>query len=501
MNKLETVRAKANSHNKPGNRVMGAVNASFYNLQNRIPVNLIAKDNELVFKGVVHTKNKDTYVNEPIAFGINADGKAMIDHYDITLNYTYNGKTYNITNTNKPRNPNNTILYTSAHYQSTTGTDEDGTEVVFETSGPPKLTFGTQIKGKAVAIREKGDKTPVTIPKNGFVLSGQGNASDRLANIEIGDEVVINVDIDDKWKHAAFMIASGPQLVKNGKVDMTINPNSAVAKAVAARTAVVVDKTGEKVYLITVDGRQSGSPGMSLNQFANYLASLGVDTALNLDGGGSTTMVAQLPGTSSLQVVNSPSDGFERAVTSILMAVDTEPANWIFKDVSYRNTHFDGINWLKDNGIRGYEDGTYRPDLPLKREHAAIMFTNALKYDLPSASEVTSYFDDVDTDYVYADYIAAMGKEGVFKGNKGRFLPLDTMTREQMASTIVNAFGLEESSNHQDIYLGNVDPSHKKSVQILADYGITDQLEDFRPAEPVTRGQFASFLYRASQVK
>jgi len=42
-----------------------------------------------------------------------------------------------------------------------------------------------------------------------------------------------------------------------------------------------------------------------------------------------------------------------------------------------------------------------------------------------------------------------------------------------------------------------VSPTHRESVQILADYGLTDQLEDFRPKAPVTRGQFSSFLYRA----
>lgn len=500
MNKLETVRTKAAKYNKPGNRVLGAINGSFYNVDERIPVNLISENNRLVFAGVVHESNKNTYVNEPIAFGVDANGKGIVDYYDLTFNYTYNGKTYPITNTNKSRKTNNTILYTSDFYQSTTGTNQYGTEVVFETSYQPKMTFGSNYKLTVSAIRKVGDTKPVTIPKNGFVLSGHGTGSDRLAQMKVGDKVEINVDIDSKWKNSSFMIAGGPQLVKDGKVNMTINPNSAVAKAIAPRSAVAVDKSGKNVFLVTVDGRQgNASPGMSLSQFASYLVNLGADTALNLDGGGSTTMVAQLPGSSKLQVVNTPSDNFERGVSTILMAVDK--ADYVFNDVSNRISHYDGIKWLKSKGIKGYPDGNYRVDEKLKRSHAAIMFTNSLGLGLQSKNVAPTLFKDVKATHDYADYIATVGQAKIFKGNQGRFLPESTMTREQMATTIVNAFNLKESTTHKKVNLSNVDPSHKKNVQILADLGITTQLDNFRPGEAVTRGQFASFLYRASLVK
>ncbi|MGY0691394.1 phosphodiester glycosidase family protein [Virgibacillus sp. FSP13] len=500
MNKLETLRNKAEKSSKPGNKVIGAINGSFYNLKDRIPVNLISKNNRLVFAGNVH-KSKNTYVNEPIAFGINAKGKGLIDQYDLTLNYTYNGKKYKITNTNKPRKKNNTILYTSEFYQSTTGTNQYGTEVVFKTSYHPRLTFGSNYNLEVTSIREAGDKKPVKIPKNGFVLSGHGKASDRLAKMEVGDKVEINVDIDDKWKDSSFMLAGGPRLVKDGKVNMTINEDSAVAKAVAPRTAVAVDKTGKNVFFVTVDGRQDGSPGMNLKQFATYLASIGADRALNLDGGGSTTMVVRPPGKKSLQVANSLSGGFERSISTILMAVDTVPENTIFKDVAYRNSHYEGINWLKDHGIQGYPDNTFGVNEKLKRKHSAIMFTKILDLNLPQAEKVEKLFNDVEASYVYADYIAAVGNADIFNGSNGDFQPEKTMTREQMATTLVNAFGWEENGTHKKVNLANVDPSHKKNVQILADLGITNQLEDFRPQEAVTRGQFATFLYKANEKK
>src|SRR5699024_9497625 len=226
----------------------------------------------------------------------------------------------------------------------------------------------------------------------------------------------------------------------------------------------------------------------------------GADTALNLDGGGSTTMVVRPKGGGSLKIANKLQDGAERGVSGILMAADTEPER-IFSDVSYRDSHYEGINWLKDNGIKGYSDNTYGVYEELSRQHAAVMFTHSLGLKKPDAEEAEIYVDDIDASMTYAEFIAAVGQAGIFKGNDREFLPYDTMTREQMATTIVKALNLEKSSEHVDINLKNVDRSHQKNVQIFADYGITVELDDFRPREAVTRGQFATFLHKASQVQ
>jgi hypothetical protein len=70
------------------------------------------------------------------------------------------------------------------------------------------------------------------------------------------------------------------------------------------------------VLLITVDGRRPGhSVGMTTRGFARLFVSLGADRALNLDGGGSTTMYVRG------RVVNRPSDGTERPVSSALLVL------------------------------------------------------------------------------------------------------------------------------------------------------------------------------------
>ncbi|MCS6814759.1 MAG: phosphodiester glycosidase family protein [Cyanobacteria bacterium] len=72
------------------------------------------------------------------------------------------------------------------------------------------------------------------------------------------------------------------------------------------RTVVALDKTGRQLWLVLADGKQlSYSKGVTLQELVAILQRLGVYTALNLDGGGSTTLVMATP-TSSAKTLNAP---------------------------------------------------------------------------------------------------------------------------------------------------------------------------------------------------
>jgi hypothetical protein len=82
----------------------------------------------------------------------------------------------------------------------------------------------------------------------------------------------------------------------------------------APRSAVGVDANAHTMYLVTVDGDQQASLGMTAEELANFLAGIGVADALELDGGGSTTLYVRGEG----GVVNAPSDGVQRPVANHL---------------------------------------------------------------------------------------------------------------------------------------------------------------------------------------
>ena len=80
------------------------------------------------------------------------------------------------------------------------------------------------------------------------------------------------------------------------------------------RTAIGIDRDTGQVLMLVVDGRQTFSRGYTMVELANLMTALGAEDALNLDGGGSSTMLALDP--TGLGVLNSPSDGFERSVAN-----------------------------------------------------------------------------------------------------------------------------------------------------------------------------------------
>ncbi|MBS4174210.1 phosphodiester glycosidase family protein [Bacillus sp. FJAT-49736] len=324
LNKLSKTTARATSNSLPGHQVVGTVNGSFF-APTSLPVYLIANKDQLVNAGKLPI-GKTEYANEPIAFGVK-DGKGIIDHFQLDLHFDHNGVSYPITASNKPRATGQIILYTPNNPSDYTDNGEKGIEVVVQNlDSPLNLNFGSTVTGVVTQIRNYGDTTKLQIPKDGFVLSASGDGRAALKNIKNGDNIALSVNIDDTWMGADFMLASGPMLVDNGKVQLSMDPNSPKAKERAARTAVAIDKTGQNVFFVTVDrGKLGYSNGMNLTEFAKYLVSIGAYRALNMDGGGSTAMGVRLPGATGVKLVNSPSDGFERSVATTLMAVSTAP--------------------------------------------------------------------------------------------------------------------------------------------------------------------------------
>lgn len=121
-------------------------------------------------------------------------------------------------------------------------------------------------------------------------------------------------------------------LVKNGQY------TGADDGAIGPRTAIGI-KSDDTIVIYTVDGRQAPiSVGMSMKELAETMIDFGCVSALNLDGGGSSTFATQRAGdnadaaskTAGLTLRNSPSDGYERAVSSSLMIVSTSKADGKF---------------------------------------------------------------------------------------------------------------------------------------------------------------------------
>lgn len=312
----------ATSRSSYGYRIVGAMNASFFNMSTGENSYLVAKNNE-IFQGSFVSTLKNEYVSEPIAFGILKNGKGEIDHFETKYSVTVDGKNIAIDGVNRKRLIDDLVIYTPQYFNRSTDAGKYGEEYIIELERPlAKTMFGQKVKGKVKNIEGYMQGGNAVIPKNGLVISAHGKRRQELQLLQVGKELTIDFGIEDKWMDAAFILGSGPLLVKDGKPYLTIDTNSWRAKQITARSAVAISKDKSKVHLITVDATRTGG-GMNLIDFANHLAQLGYDRAINMDGGGSTTMAVRPYTMNQLVLANRPMDGSERAVTTIIEAVNT----------------------------------------------------------------------------------------------------------------------------------------------------------------------------------
>ena len=137
-----------------------------------------------------------------------------------------------------------------------------------------------------------------------FVLVGTGAAAEWM---EKNIEYPLTFETSPATESLEFMLGGSDILLQGGE---PVEINSIVGGK-HPRTAIGVDEEGF-VYFVVADGRSTASVGMTLEELQRYLSEIGLVDAINLDGGGSTTMVLQE------SVMNTPSDGSERSVAAVV---------------------------------------------------------------------------------------------------------------------------------------------------------------------------------------
>jgi len=163
--------------------------------------------------------------------------------------------------------------------------------------------------------------------RNGYVIrngilyrtTSAGSSQEDLVIYQDGSFGIItegSISASDLLAQGAWQVLSfGPALVTNGTVSVTQNEEVDQAMTTNPRTAIGIIDSLHYVMVVS-DGRTTASTGLSLYQLASFMQGLGVATAYNLDGGGSTTMYFN--GT----VVNNPTTNgktiTERSVSDIV---------------------------------------------------------------------------------------------------------------------------------------------------------------------------------------
>ncbi len=204
------------------------------------------------------------------------------------------------------------------HYGSSTMTKEPCVEVVVDFNADSQLRVGRQITGRIVSVNPNTKNTP--IGKGQIVLSTPvgSQTSARLAQLIVNSPLTIAVsESNGQLAGVKECVGLYYSIIENGAVATT-------GTSTNPRTALGVKSDGSVVFL-AVDGRQSNhSAGLTLPDLAKYMLSIGCVEAYNLDGGGSTTLYARMPGKDGVATRrNSVSEGNERRVANAFLLVYT----------------------------------------------------------------------------------------------------------------------------------------------------------------------------------
>jgi hypothetical protein len=238
--------------------------------------------------------------------GILPDGGLLFDALAFAGEAATEVATATVGGVNRERRTDELVVYRRA-YGSSTRTNAHGAEAVVVGDVVQQVLDG---RGNA------------PIPLDGYVLSGHGRAGGWIRDqLRPGERVALRLRLvpasgDPRWEQVIHVIGGGPRILAEGRYVGGEGFAAGFTSRRHPRTAVARLADG-RILLVVVDGRQPyHSLGMTLPELAVFLRALGATDAVNLDGGGSTTLVVR--GT----VVNLPSDeGGERPVSNALLVI------------------------------------------------------------------------------------------------------------------------------------------------------------------------------------
>lgn len=404
-----------------------------------------------------------------------------------------------------------------------------------------KLTLPVLGTATATVRTAKPASGRIAIPKGGGVLVAYGDARARLAGLAAGDRVRVEVGVRpldvpaSAWVESVDALPGGPLIVRDGR---RTPPDDWVAEGFSherhngprhPRTAVGVT-AGGAVLLVTVDGRQSHSAGMTMWELAQVMRDLGARHALSLDGGGSTTMTVMG------RTRNRISDPSPRPVASALVAryrpdlTLRDPARGAcppdrvpdpgFRDVqsSPHEANIGCLAWYRIT--TGRTASTYAPGRSVNRAQMASFLARMIDHVAQHSGvrrtgralpgNAAARFVDVPRRSPHARAIARLAAAGIVAGGPGRlrdssYGPRQRITRAQMATLLVRATtyirgrALGRGGN---VFADDNGSTHEAAINRLAEAGVTEGSSPglYRPDRAVTRGAMASFLQRTMQV-
>ena len=237
------------------------------------------------------------------------------------------------TNVKTARKDNDLVLFTAA-YGRNTFTQSGGVEVVLRPDGA--LTGEGPVSARVEKVVHQRTRGGTSIREGLMVLSGVREGAETLKRLKAGDTVQLEVTVQPPFDQSTFIVGGGrpdggPLLMWAGEtLDLTEARSVSVDEAYFyrhhPRTVIGTYEDGS-YFLLAIEGNRQGCFGMTLEETQALLRDLGAYTALNLDGGPSTTMAVRQDG--KIKAVTDTTGGKGRLtpVGSAIILLEGGPEN------------------------------------------------------------------------------------------------------------------------------------------------------------------------------
>lgn len=259
LNSKAQIRTIAKRHNS-----IVAVNAGYFKPQTGIPLGALMIDNKIL-TGPIYNR---------VGIGIVQEGSNtsfVMDKVTMDIVIKSNKSTLKADNINQPRMLSTyTLIYTPDWGK-------------MSPMAPKYGKVAAVIDGKITAM----SANQLPIPENGFVISAPAKILDNFAKEK---NISYSITLPETFKGAKHIIGAGPYLVKNGEVYVDVTDQKfASITGRNPRSAIGYTQNNELI-IVTIDGREESSVGVTLTELAYIMKGLGCTYAMNFDGGGSSVM-------------------------------------------------------------------------------------------------------------------------------------------------------------------------------------------------------------------
>jgi hypothetical protein len=325
---------------------VAAVNGSFFTPAGTgigYPVGVIVQSSDIQSA----SDNINKYSNSMASLSITNDNKTLLDFWKAGLTLeSASGASVPFQHYNKASGNGYTEIYVYDR--------KWGKTAVGATEEMPDLF--QMVVDNGVVTQQITGSPAAEIPENGFVVVTRAAGANKLKSaFTINDLVSMKIITTPNWHDIKMSVSGSAILVENGVIPAKFSFTATDTVVKSPKTALGFSKDGKTLFLVTVDGRQTASIGLTLKDMALFMQSIGAYNALNMDGGGSTTMVARPLGESSVKVMNNPSDGVTRAVINGVGVFTSAPKSELAGLIIETNDRYMFTHATRVFTVKGYD--------------------------------------------------------------------------------------------------------------------------------------------------